>query len=358
MKLKACFVVIIFFHSPIYSWAQDKSCQVFFKKENALSRYQKTRPEVQSISFDMPGMKTSSISDPTLSTGLTLFLFPKGSTAHFDARGGSVASIETELLQEGSYSNEIDAVLFAGGSTMGLEATQGVRRRIFKERSEEASDFDFIPAVPGAVVYDYGGRVESTQDLYTFPNMIMGAKAYDLAQPNTFVMGRVGAGTTTTANKISLPIWGGQGASFKKVDLRGIGEIRLFTAVVLNPSGNILLDNKTVVDSAMLQKLRERAVPRGPRQNTTLSLVVTDVVLDRSQLKRLATVVHTNMARNISPFHTYTDGDVLFVVSTNKTKIPERLQLPFEEYLQNLSSEAMSEAITKSILVSNGVSEN
>ncbi len=336
-------------------WAQE-NCSSFFKNSaGPKQRFQNTRSEVQPLNFDMPGIKMASLSDPTLSTGVTLFVFPKGSTANFDARGGSVAAIETELLGEGSYSNQIDALLFAGGSTMGLEATQGVRRRLFAERANDASDFDFIPSVPGAVVYDYGGRVERTQDPLVFPNMILGAKAYDAARENSFLMGRAGAGTTTTANKISQPIWGGQGAAFSKMTLQQIGEIRLLTAVVLNASGNILLPNKQVIDQNSLEHLRAKGVSRGPRQNTTLSVVITDAILDRSQLKRLATVVHTNMARTISPFHTYTDGDILFVVSTNQRKIPETLQMAFEEFFQQESSQLMEKAIFNAVFVSNEI---
>lgn len=354
MKLK--FVVLLFTLGISAEVLASVNCRdVFAKAISKGPRFKNTRNEVQEMTFDIPGVKTASLSDPTLSTGVTLFVFPKGSTANFDARGGSVAAIETELLGEGSYSNQIDALLFAGGSTMGLEATQGVRRRLFAERSTDASDFDFIPSVPGAVVYDYGGRVERTQDPLVFPNMILGAKAYDAAKENLFLMGRAGAGTTTTANKISEPIWGGQGAAFSKMNLQEIGEIRLLTSVVLNASGEILLPNNQVIDQKSLDQLRAKGVDRGPRKNTTLSVIVTDAILDRSQLKRLATVVHTNMAKTISPFHTYTDGDILFVVSTNQRKIPESLQFVFEEFLQQESSQLMEKAILNAVFVSNEI---
>ena len=50
--------------------------------------------------------------------------------------------------------------------------------------------------------------------------------------------------------------------------------------------------------------------------STTLTLVVTNRVLEQSQLQRLAIETHSSMARAIQPFHTSRDGDTLFAVTT------------------------------------------
>lgn len=322
----------------------------------AYKRFTKVRKEVETFKFDMPDLEVGSVSDSTLATGVTLFNFPnEKATASFDARGGSVAAIETELLSEGSYSNNIDGILFAGGSTMGLEATQGVRRRIFAKRSQNAGDFDFIPSIPGAVVYDYGGRVESRQDALVFPSLTLGAAAYDRAESGKMLIGRVGAGTTTTANKISeRPIWGGQGAAFKEITLDNGFSFKVFTAVILNSHGNITLPPDTKIDAKFLSKLQRQSKSLvGVKKNTTLSIVVTDVALDRNQLKRLATMVHTSMASVIHPFHSYTDGDILFSVSLNTKEIKGMDPMLLEESLQIESSALMKQAIIKSVTVSN-----
>lgn len=335
------------------STALAANCKSIFSQS---TRFAKFRSEVEVFKFEMAGLRVGSVSDSSLSTGATLFYFPGGkATASFDARGGSVSSVETHLLAEGSYSNSIDGILFAGGSTMGLEAHQGVRRRIFKERAQEASDFDFIPSIPGAVVYDYGGRPEKTQKPLVFPNMILGASTFDHAVENQMLIGRAGAGTSTTANKISEPIWGGQGASFSNVKLNDGFEFKIFTAVVLNAHGDIRLPPDVKVDAETLQGLRAQANSlRGQGKNTTLSLVITDVSLDRNQLKRLATMVHTSMGSMIHPFHSYTDGDILFSVSLHQRSLPKRVNREiFEETLQMKASELMSEAILKTVAVSN-----
>lgn len=50
--------------------------------------------------------------------------------------------------------------------------------------------------------------------------------------------------------------------------------------------------------------------------NTTLTAVITDAPLDGRSLGQLARQVHTSMGRAIQPFHTSTDGDVLWALST------------------------------------------
>jgi L-aminopeptidase/D-esterase-like protein len=56
-----------------------------------------------------------------------------------------------------------------------------------------------------------------------------------------------------------------------------------------------------------------------PDGNTTLTVVATNQKLQPWELQRLAVQVHTSMARALSPFQTWRDGDVLFAVSTAET---------------------------------------
>jgi L-aminopeptidase/D-esterase-like protein len=52
--------------------------------------------------------------------------------------------------------------------------------------------------------------------------------------------------------------------------------------------------------------------------NTRLTIVITNRVIDTPLLKQLAKDKHTSMARAIHPFHTMYDGDVLYLVTTNE----------------------------------------
>lgn len=313
-------------------------------KQELLNRFGYRRAEVQPLKIDMPGLEIASLTDATGATGATLFYFGKSVVAAYDSRGGSVAAVETTLLDSGSYDPTIDGIVFAGGSIMGLEATTGVRKHIFNERSRQASSFDFIPSVPGAVVYDFSGRTELAQDPLVYPDREMGEALFLSKKPGEFLLGRAGAGTSTTANKVSEPIFSGQGAA---VMMTPYG--RVFVAVALNPAGNVMFTRQGLA--------KTKAQRAQPGHNTTLSIVITEQSLDRNALKRLATSVHTSMARFIHPFHTYTDGDIMFAVSLGRKDPPvSRLrQDEAEEEITAAAYDLIGEAIRRSVLVANGL---
>ncbi len=58
----------------------------------------------------------------------------------------------------------------------------------------------------------------------------------------------------------------------------------------------------------------------GPTENTTLTAVITDAKLTPQQLAQFGRQVHSSMARAIDPFHTSTDGDVLYAVTANRVE--------------------------------------
>ncbi|MBI4404582.1 MAG: P1 family peptidase [Deltaproteobacteria bacterium] len=298
-------------------------------------------PDVVELKVQLPDVQISSLVDPTRSTGATLLFFPRGAAVNFDARGGSVAAVETTLFEEGSYGdNRINGLVFAGGSTMGLAATDGVREVLFRKNIDHSTDFDFIPSVPGAVVYDYGGRIFPFNDPTVYPNNAFGMELTKHLSTDTFYMGRTGAGISTTVNKIGVPYWGGQGAAFGEYSWG-----KLLAVVVLNSSGDI---KKNGVSLAPHPTQTGKRSVRG--QNTTLSAIITDVKLDRSQLKRLAIMVHTNMAQMIDPFHTPEDGDIHFALSTGN-----RLVHSDDEFsLQQKAIALMRQAIENSVRAANG----
>ncbi|HET6348951.1 MAG TPA: P1 family peptidase, partial [Candidatus Krumholzibacteria bacterium] len=58
--------------------------------------------------------------------------------------------------------------------------------------------------------------------------------------------------------------------------------------------------------------------PDVPPGNTTLTVIVTNQVMNLRELNQMARQVHSSMARAIDPFHTMYDGDVLYAVTTNE----------------------------------------
>lgn len=280
-------------------------------------------PRSSEISFDMPGLQVASVSDSTYSTGATLFYFPDGGWVAFDARGGSVAAAETTLFEEGSYSNWIDGVVFAGGSTLGLAAADGVRQTLFKQAKKSGSNlFDLIPSVPAAVIYDFAGRGEPGRDRYVVPTAEMGERLLAELSDKKFRVGRAGAGTSATFGKMGEPRWGGQGMVSKNYP----NGVKILAAVVMNSLGDVYTrDGRNYRDLLSRDPYLNRAAADG-RQNTTLSILVTNIDLDRTDLKRLAIETHGSLAHIIRPFATSKDGDILFAVTTKKGPAKNKLK--------------------------------
>ncbi len=75
----------------------------------------------------------------------------------------------------------------------------------------------------------------------------------------------------------------------------------------------------TIIGISSWRKLaqNEKTDPPEAGKHTTLTLVVTNQKLAPHQLARH---VHSSMARAIQPFHTESDGDVLYAVTTNEVE--------------------------------------
>jgi L-aminopeptidase/D-esterase-like protein len=110
----------------------------------------------------------------------------------------------------------------------------------------------------------------------------------------------------------------GQGGAFGR-----LGSTRVAVFTVVNAVGALVDRGGQVVRgrfnpaTGTRQPVTEMVGPGVfPLGNTTLTLVVTDLRLDRRSLEQIGRQVHSSMARAIQPFHTLNDGDVLYTVST------------------------------------------
>ena len=72
--------------------------------------------------FFLPGVSVGHAVDPAGPTGCTAILFEAGANAVADFRGGAVASREDRAVSLDDTWGEIDALVFAGGSTWGSNA--------------------------------------------------------------------------------------------------------------------------------------------------------------------------------------------------------------------------------------------
>lgn len=287
-------------------------------------------------------------------TGATVFYFPEPVMAAIDVRGGAPGVINSEALRlhyEAAYTN---AVSFAGGSSYGLSVATGVAEAI-KERTENPNHWENIAFVPGAIIFDLGGRRFNA----VTPDGELGRAALRAAKPGAFPQGAQGAGRFAMQGWFAGdPQHSGQGGAF-----RAIGQTKVAVFTVVNALGSVVgrdgrivrcsrpsTDGCDKVGNRIEAEIAERIPGEtddagGLTQNTTITLVVINEKLAIAALQRLANQVHTSMARAIQPFSTADDGDTLIAVTTGQVET-EGLSLGA---LGALASEVAWDAVLASV---------
>jgi L-aminopeptidase/D-esterase-like protein len=276
------------------------------------------------LKFDFPGLRIGVAEHASGHTGVTVFEFPSRAFGVVDTRGGAPGTCLSDVLRVG-YGRYVNAIVFAGGSTYGLEAASGVTAALLQARRASATWGD-LAIVPAAVVFDFKGR-----DDLVYPDRELGQAALNAAVEGCFPLGKRGAGAFVHCGSYfseSFMERSGQGAAFRQIGDTKLAVFTLLNArgVILDRAGQVVLGNRdpqtgarSSISAALLggNIPREIAPPGGTlSQNTTLTLVVTNRVLDQIELQRLAIETHSSMARAIQPFHTSRDGDTLFAITT------------------------------------------
>ncbi len=276
---------------------------------------------------DVPGIRVGHASDFEALTGCTVILCGPGAVGGVDVRGSATGSCELETLNPGHVAANVDAIVLAGGSAFGLEASSGTRRVLEKQGAGFHTGVAVVPIVPGAILFDLGIGSAAVR-----PTREMGEKATLVATDAAVEEGNVGAGTGATVGKIF---------GMRQAMKSGIGSASLTLGngvvvaalVAVNAYGDVIdpFSGKVVagarvsptsrefVDSAMA--LRHGIPETRPfRGNTTLAVVATNAALDKVQTNKLAALASLGVARTISPVNTMADGDITFAISVGKEK--------------------------------------
>ncbi len=251
------------------------------------------------LSLDFPEIHIGIAEYSEGPTGATVFYFPEPVMAVVDVRGGAPGVINSEPLRlhyDAAYTN---AICFAGGSSYGLAAATGVADAI-KERTENPGHWENIAFVPGAIIFDLGGRRFST----VTPDYELGKAALRSARPGRFPLGAQGAGRFAMQGWfLGDPQHSGQGGAFRLV-----GQTKVAVFTVVNPGGSLVDREGQIVrcsepvgggcgsiedrlSSRLSEKLPDNATRKeegGLTSNTTITLVVTNEKLSIGALQRLA----------------------------------------------------------------------
>ncbi|MBB6093731.1 L-aminopeptidase/D-esterase-like protein [Povalibacter uvarum] len=313
----------------------------------------------KTLSFDWPMVRVGTAEYEEGPTGVTVFHFGRKVLGAVDVRGGGPGTVNTDFLRLGYDAPELDAVVFAGGSWYGLEATTAVASALKDDGIRDGGWMTLALSV-GAIIYDLGDR--RLNEIY--PDKQLAQAAFRGAQPGVFPLGPYGAGRLAkSGGYFGCNAHSGQGGAFRQIGDLKIAAFTVVNAlgVVTNRDGSIASCYrdptwpKSLSAAELSAGLPDSRKPgwKGPsmqadaKRNTTISLVVTNQVMTPAELQRLAVQVHTSMARGIQPFATEFDGDVLYAVSTGELPKSEPLQITSAD-IGIIASDVMWDAILAS----------
>ena len=271
---------------------------------------------------DIKGVKVGQYENQEAATGCSVVIVENGATAGVDVRGGGPATRETDLLNPINMVQQIHAVMLSGGSAFGLDAASGAMQYL----EEHGVGFDMsvarVPIVCGASLFDL-----SVGNPHIRPDKEMGYKACQDSENDLIKEGNYGAGCGASVGKLlgfEHAMKGGIGTYGVQV-----GNVQVAGIVAVNACGNVIdyqtqeilagvnIDKKCVSASQIIldQMDQLRKLPDG---NTTIGCIVTNIKLTKSQCTKIAGISHNGYAKSIDPVHTMSDGDTIFVLSTNE----------------------------------------
>src|SRR5213083_1038114 len=150
----------------------------------------------------VPGITVGHTTIEDHGTGCTVILAPDaGMRAAGCLRGRATGTRELDVMDPRHLVERIGAILFTGGSALGLGAADGVMRWLReKGRGLEVGDKGTIPIVPTAVIFDLGNAGKPLG----WPGPDDGYRACEAAGEE-FAEGAIGAGTGAAVAKPAGP---------------------------------------------------------------------------------------------------------------------------------------------------------
>ncbi len=303
------------------------------------------------------GLRVGHATTPDGASGVTVVRFDRPSSVVADVRGGASGTYDTASLAAESTYGRRWAIFFAGGSLYGLDAARGVRVRLLEDGQGSLAFGNPNPVVQisGAILFDLPPTLGPVPDY-----LPLGYEATRVADRSPVAEGAVGAGAGATVGKYrgrARAMRGGVGSVAARIP--GLGIVGVLVAVnsvgaVRDPStGEWIAGARGRRDRVLPPELPRRPPAAG---STTLALVVTELAVDRATLARVAAVVHAGLSAAIRPFHSATDGDVLFAATTEtrRPRSSERRPGEFADRIGMRAAELAVEAVLGAVRASNG----
>ena len=309
---------------------------------------------------DVPGLKVGNAHCEKTKSGVTVLIPDEQAVTSAAIMGGAPGARDLALLEPEQTVNAIDALVLSGGSAYGLDAGSGAQVRLAELGKGFRVGSAVIPITPTAILFDLrngGDKSWGRNPIYRD----MGIEAVDNAAED-FELGTAGAGFgATTADvkgglgsaSFSLPNGGTVGAliAVNALGRPTIGDTPYFWAAPNEQNaefGGLGWPAEMPETAHTVQtKFSLGTIDLSPSANTTIGIVATDLILTKSECKRIATAAHDGYARALWPAHTPMDGDLLFVISTGKRK----MQNPMLELLElgAYAAQTVSRAIARGV---------
>ena len=269
----------------------------------------------------MAGVRLGHWSDPVARTGCSVVLFPAGTVASGEVRGGAPGTREWALLDPRRTVDRVDAVVLTGGSAFGLAACDGVMTWCEERGIGWPTAAGPVPIVVGMVIYDL-----AVGDARRRPGAAEGYAACVAAEGpgGPPARGPLGAGTGATAGKWRGPdraVPGGLGSASARRDGLIVAALMVVNSVGDGWTGGSARPSDGSGDRPRVWDPAGSAVRPG-REATTIGVVVTNARTDKLGCRLVAESAHDGLARSLDPVHTAADGDAVVVAATGEVDAP------------------------------------
>ncbi len=251
---------------------------------------------------DVDGVRVGHWSDPVARTGCTVVLFPDGTVASGEVRGGAPATREFALLDPSCMVHRIDGVVLTGGSAFGLASAHGVMEWLAEKGRGFETVGGVVPIVVAMGLFDLAVGDGSVR-----PGADQGRWAAEHATEEPHAVGAVGAGTGATVAKWRGPEHRRAGGIVTRT-MEGDDGLVISALVAVNAFGEPGASPDDVVHGSTGEAF----------QNTTIGVVATNARIDKMGCHLAAQSAHDGLARSIAPSHTAADGDAFVVAATGR----------------------------------------
>jgi L-aminopeptidase/D-esterase-like protein len=286
---------------------------------------------------DIAGIEVGQAQDFEALTGCTVILYRKGAVGGVDIRGSAPGTRETDLLNPINLVSKVHAVVLAGGSAFGLDASSGVMKYLAEQNIGYGLGKVRIPIVTSAILFDLGIGYSNRH-----PDPEMGYKAAASAKSGPVSEGNVGAGCGASVGKIF-----GNGGAMKSglgtASMEIGGGVQVGVIVAVNAFGDVL-DPRTGQIIAGVRPTKIGPIKVGGSgpfsdtmkvmktltgrtilnlangSNTVIAVVATNANFNKAQATKVAQMAHDGLARVVRPAHTMLDGDTIFTLATGQKK--------------------------------------